>query len=172
MVSSLVAFEKLIDTIRSRTTIVNFTKATKEETKRSLKRIVPGEKLKINDEDIEKIIKLSRGSFRDAVKLLEQYSKDNKFLDGLQADSSDLLMTILKKDVDKSIEIIKKSSNIENLTDDLLDKLHKLLIESQNTEIIPLMEFILTSKDLVKYSPIEELPLELAIIKWVHSKNG
>lgn len=164
--------EKLIDTIRSRTTIVNFTKATKEETKRSLKRIVPGEKLKINDEDIEKIIKLSRGSFRDAVKLLEQYSKDNKFLDGLQADSSDLLMTILKKDVDKSIEIIKKSSNIENLTDDLLDKLHKLLIESQNTEIIPLMEFILTSKDLVKYSPIEELPLELAIIKWVHSKNG
>lgn len=159
--------EKLIDTIKSRTTYVEFTKATNEEIKRSLERIIKNEKLKIKTEDVEKIIKMARGSFRDATKALEQYVSDDSFLNNsLEKGSSELVLSMLKKDVDQSLKIIKKSSNIESLSDELLDKLHQILVETKDEKIIPLIELILTSKDMVKYSPIEELPLEIAIIKW------
>lgn len=159
--------EKLIDTIKSRTTLIQFTRATNQEIKRSLERIIKSEKLKIKAEDVERIIKLAKGSFRDAVKALEQYSSDASFLNNsFENGSSDLVLSMLKKDIDKSLEIIKKCSNVENLTDELLDKLHQILIETKDEKIIPLIELILTSKDMVKYSPIAELPLEVSLIKW------
>lgn len=159
--------EKLIETIKSRTTIISFSKATKEELKRSLERIIKKEEIKIKDEELEKIIKLAKGSFRDAVKSLEQFVSDSSFLENSSESlSNELVLSVLKKDIDESLKIIKKSNNVDNLTDELLNNLHKILIETQNNEIIPLIEFILTAKDMVKYSPIEELPLELAIIKW------
>lgn len=159
--------EKLIDTIKSRVTIIEFSKATSEEIMRSLQRIIDKEEIKIKKEEINKLVKLARGSFRDAVKLLEQFTSDDSFLDkGKESDANELVLCVLKKDLDKSLEIVKKSTNIEYLTDELLDKLHQILVETQDKEIIPLVEFILTSKEMVKYSPIEELPLELALIKW------
>ncbi len=159
--------EKLIETIKSRTTIISFSKASKEEIKRSLERIIKAEKIAIKPEDLEKIIKIAKGSFRDAVKSLEQFISDSSFLENnVESESSELVLSVLKKDLNKSLDLIKKSNNVDNLTDELLNNLHKILIETQNNEIIPLIEFILTAKDMVKYSPIEELPLELAIIKW------
>lgn len=158
--------EKLIETIKSRVTIIEFNKATSEEIVRSLERIVKSEKLIINTEQLSKIIKLARGSFRDAVKSLEQFTSDKSFLDNKESNANELVLSILKKDLDKSLEIVKKTTNAIYLTDDLLDKLHQVLIETQDKEIIPLIEFVLTSKEMVKYSPIEELPLELALIKW------
>ena len=159
--------EKLIETIKSRTTIISFSKASKEEIKRSLERIIKKEEIKIKEEELEKIIKLARGSFRDAVKSLEQFMSDSSFLENsIESESNELVLSVLKKDIDKSLDLIRKSNNVDILTDELLNNLHKILIETQNNEIIPLIEFILTAKDMVKYSPIEELPLELAIIKW------
>jgi len=159
--------EKLIETIKSRTTLVSFTKATDEEIKRSLERIIKKEKIKINEKEIEKIIKIAKGSFRDAVKNLEQYISDKSFLISTQdINIVDLVNHLIKKDLNKSIELIKKSNNIENLTDEILDNLHEKLIREENYELIPLIELILASNEMVKYSPIEELPLQIAIIKW------
>lgn len=159
--------EKLIETIKSRTTIISFSKASSEEILRSLQRIVKSEKLIISTEQLNKIIKLAKGSFRDAVKSLEQFMSDSSFLENnIESESNELVLCVLKKDVNKSLDLIRKSNNVGNLTDELLNNLHKILIETQNSEIIPLIEFILTAKDMVKHSPIEELPLELAIIKW------
>ena len=163
--------EKLIETIKSRVTIIEFSKATSEEIMRSLQRIIDKEEIKIKKEEINKIVKLARGSFRDAVKSLEQFTSDDSFLDkDKESDANELVLCILKKDLDKSLAIVKKSSNVVYLTDELLEKLHQILVETQDKQIIPLIEFILTSKEMVKYSPIEELPLELALIKWVNSK--
>lgn len=167
--------EKLIDTIKSRTTLVEFTKATNEEIKRSLERIIKKEKLTIKKDDVEKIIKIAKGSFRDAVKSLEQYFTDESFLNkNLEIDTSEFVENLVKKDLSKLLLEIKKSTNIENLTDEIIDILHKKLLNSQSIELIPLMgtelieliELILASKEMAKYSPIEELPLQIAIIKW------
>ena len=73
--------EKLIETIRSRTTNIAFRKATAEEIVRSLSRAVKGEKMKINEESLNEMAGASGGSFRDAVKILEQLALEKRKLD-------------------------------------------------------------------------------------------
>ncbi len=159
--------EKIIDTIKSRTTTIQFTKASQEEILRCLKRVLKGENVKVTDDELIKIAKLSKGSFRDAVKTLEQFISDASILN-LDNDSevSNLVELIVKKDLEKAIEIIKATGNVDDLTNQIIESLHERIIVEKTKDLIPLIEFILTSKEMVKYSPIEELPLEMAIIKW------
>lgn len=72
--------EKVPDTIVSRCLEIEFKKADFDSIKRSINRIVRGENLKISDEAISSIVKISSGSFRDAAKILEQavYLSQNK----------------------------------------------------------------------------------------------
>lgn len=163
--------EKLIDTIRSRTTLIQFTKATSDETKRSLKRIIDNEKLNVKESELEKIIKISKGSFRDAVKMLEQHSKDESFLQNQSLFDADKLASILlSKDVDKALSevtsAIKNGVSAENLTMELLSILQVKLLNEKTDDLIKLIGLILSVQEYNKVSPIEELPLELAIIKW------
>lgn len=175
--------EKLIDTIKSRTTIINFTKATFEETMRSLQRIIKNEKiskawpsgLKIDEKNIEKIIKMAKGSFRDAVKLLEQYIIDSKFLENQSIfDAETLADTMLSKDADKALTIIKDALingvSVDSITTELLTILQTKLLEDKSEDLIKLIGLILSAQEYNKVTPIEELPLELAVIKY--SKLG
>lgn len=159
--------EKLIETIKSRTTLVSFTKATPEEILRSLKRVIRDEKIKITNDDLNKIVKISKGSFRDAVKNLEQYLSDKSFLiKDINIDLEVFVEALIKKDTKNILKDLKKANNIENLTDQIVNILHQKLLNSESFELIPLIELILESNEMIKVSPIEELPLEIAIIKW------
>ncbi|MEK7473018.1 MAG: DNA polymerase III subunit gamma/tau [Patescibacteria group bacterium] len=159
--------EKLIETIKSRTTSISFTKATDEEIFRSLKRVVKGEKIEITNDDLNKIIKISKGSFRDAVKNLEQYSSDKSFLiKDLNIDLEVFVEALIKKDIKIILADLKKANNIHYLTSEILNILHQKLVNSESLELIPLIELILKSNEMIKVSPIEKLPLEIAIIKW------
>ena len=175
--------EKLIETIKSRTTQVIFTKATIEEIKRALKRVIRGEKLKITKEDLGIIAKMSKGSFRDAVKILEQISVDKKFLKNLKKFDIDNFLEILKKkdlkncliEIDKAI---KDGMSADLIVESILEKLRLELLalsgigttnfNFNKTELVYLIELLITSQENSKISPIEELPLELAIIKWIN----
>ncbi len=64
--------QKLIATIKSRATRVNFTRANSDEIVRSLKKVIRGEKLKVDNGVADIIAQFSDGSFRDAQKILEQ----------------------------------------------------------------------------------------------------
>src|SRR5258708_21875964 len=66
--------EKLPDTVVSRLTRVDFSRATADDIARQLTRVALGEKIKIEKEAIIKISKKADGSFRDAVKILESIS--------------------------------------------------------------------------------------------------
>ena len=70
--------EKLLPTIRSRTVNITFRKANEKEILASLGRIVKAEKIKISDADLETIAQSAGGSFRDAVKALEQFTLEGK----------------------------------------------------------------------------------------------
>ncbi|MBU1499564.1 DNA polymerase III subunit gamma/tau, partial [Patescibacteria group bacterium] len=74
--------KKLPGTIMSRCWQVNFNKASHGEIKRSLTRVVKGEKLKISEEDLGRIARVADGSFRDAVKILEQLAVSGKVISG------------------------------------------------------------------------------------------
>lgn len=167
--------EKLIETIRSRTTLIQFTKATIDEVKRSLQRIIKKEQLDIKNDNLDKIIKIAKGSFRDAVKLLEQYSKDEKFLDTQNVfDADKLANDLLAKDVDTVLSevttAIKNGVSAENITMELLTSLQAKLLNEKSDDLIKLIGLILSVQEYNKVTPIEELPLELAIIKWCNIK--
>jgi DNA polymerase III subunit gamma/tau len=189
--------EKLIDTIRSRTTYIPFRKANPDEIVRSLKRVVTGEKIKIDDGTLAIIAEASDGSFRDGIKILEQLVAEEKeltkefleeFLFSKKAFDSDKFISLLvKKDVKSLIgEIGKlgvKGVAIETFLESLLRKLRKTLlakvgigtdeiVEIDAVGLINLIELLeKASKDSAD-SLIEELPLEIAIIKWCEGSDG
>jgi len=63
---------KVPATIASRCFKINFTRATDEELVRSMQRIVKAEEIKADKQALLEIAKLSDGSFRDGVKILEE----------------------------------------------------------------------------------------------------
>ena len=174
--------EKVIETIRSRATLIQFRKASKSEIVRSLTRIVKEEKLKVTDNDLEIIITASSGSFRDAVKLLERSSSEGSgfLLDEYKGVES-LIDKIEKKDKKLILSDIEKYASTgisaSYITEQILHDLRLKLLGRQNTvmdrdELIHLIELILTSSEQVKYSPVDELPLELAFCKWFTGIDG
>ncbi len=63
---------KVPETIVSRCTSIQFTKATPDEMKRSFKRVIEGEGKSVSDEAVDYLAKAVDGSFRDGVKVLDQ----------------------------------------------------------------------------------------------------
>jgi len=63
--------EKIIPTVLSRLFRVDFHQGTKAEVKRSLQKVITGEKLSVDEKTISAIIEVTEGGFRDAQKFLE-----------------------------------------------------------------------------------------------------
>ena len=166
--------EKLIDTIKSRVTVIPFRKATEDEIKKSLRRVITGEKIKIEEETISEIAKLANGAFRDAVKMLEQFTFEGEgFLKKNQASGiEDFVNFIYKKDLDSCLKYIKSFSEngteVENVIKETIEKVRIDLLEdvAGKKDLIQLVELLIEANKQLIDSPIEELPLEIAIIKW------
>jgi len=189
--------EKLIDTIRSRTTYIPFRKANPTEIVRSLKRVVDAEKIKIDDTALGIIAEASDGSFRDGIKILEQLVSEEKDLskDFLEEflfkkkdfDIQNIVSLLVKKDAKKLIEEIgklgAKGVNIETFIAALLSKLRLMLLakvgvgtgensDLDKNDLIKLIELVSEASNGIGESLIEELPLEIAVIKWCEGGDG
>jgi len=183
--------EKLIGTIQSRTTFIPFRKANPDEIVRSLKRVVAGEKIKADDETLGIIAKASDGSFRDAIKILEQLVAEEKelskeFLEEFlfRSKSFDLdkfVKLLVERNTEKLIKEIgmldSKGVTVENFLEALIKKLRVSLLAKvgvgedeigklSKDELIKLIELMDEALKNIGNFPIEELPLEIAIIKW------
>lgn len=179
--------EKVPTTIRSRTFIINFTKANKDDIISMLKRIAQGENIKIPDNIYKLIAQYSDNSFRDAAKLLEELVIQNIVNDinlvknylGLKKDN--LLSLIEKKDLRATLEWLnnfyQNNGNYKILIEDTLQQLREQLINISFSEqnlkyhftkkqITILMKKLLEAYNLLKISPIESIPLEIAIIEY------
>lgn len=178
--------EKLPKTIQSRLLKINFGKAKINDIVQMLKRICKSENLDYNEDFLKIIANHSDNSFRDAAKILEEVAiqkitsieKLELFL-GISG-KNDLLEIIEKKDVNKVFlwieEFSQNGGNFKNLYEDLLDKLRIQLLIKKGVkieeekeinlsikEITKLIKLLLDSYQLLKASPIESLPLEIAI---------
>ena len=174
--------EKLIDTIRSRTTLIAFRKAGEAEIARSLQRVIKAEKIKITDDEIKKIAQISNGAFRDAIKILEQFASEGAdYLDRFQtSDLGSFIGFLAKKDEKSAISEIEKNVangvSMESFLSTLLSAFHKDILsgegEFSTDELITLSElFIEANRNLID-SPIEELPPEIAVLKWCGKKGN
>lgn len=183
--------EKLIETIRSRTTLIHFKKATEDEIVRSLERIAKGEKIKIEKESLKLISQISKGSFRDATKILEQLVaekislKEKNLKEHLlklsEFDIENFLSLLFSKKTKEAVSEIEKASQkgvlMEDLVENILTKLRIILLgkvgigedlekEIEKEDLINLISLFSESARELKSALIEELPIEIAIIKW------
>ena len=183
--------EKLIGTIRSRTTNINFRKAKKEEIMESLKRVSKGEKIKIDNSSLELIAEKANGSFRDAAKILEQIVtekisfKKEKLEEYLsiskESEIEEFVNYLSEKNVKKLIDIIENvvdsGRSLSEFLENTLELLRKGLLEKvgigevkldflDKKELLILFDLFSDAAENMKSSLIEQLPLEIAVIKW------
>ncbi len=183
--------EKLIDTIRSRTTIIPFRKATQEELMRSLTRVVAGENLSLDEPSLEIIAQAADGTLRDAHKILEQLVSSEVFSakairvflqKGYSGGVNLLLKSVEKKDLSKIIMHIENAANsgvaMKDYTLELLNQLHNsllgkvgvgddLLTSLTQSDLTLLIKSITNSEKYFTGAYIEQIPLELAFIDWL-----
>lgn len=183
--------EKLIPTIRSRTTEILFKKASGEEIARSLSRVAKGEKLKVDKETLQIVANFSDGSFRDAVKTLEQIVSEKRPLEKEKIeeylfqkrvfDIDGFLKILAKKDTKAALldieRIVSAGGSIENFTTGLLARLRMALLtklgvaneslsDFSKEELVHLIELFGKAKRDVGQTPIDQLPVEMAVVAW------
>jgi DNA polymerase-3 subunit gamma/tau len=182
--------EKLIATIRSRTTNVNFRKANDDEIARSLTRVAEGEKIKIPEATLHIIAKYAKGSFRDAVKVVEQMMSEGRKFDAVETEEylfkskslgvETLVNCLAEKDIKGALSEIKNAidSGVRaiDLAEELLSRLRKDMLSVvgmgdvttsvPKEDLINLVDLLSDYTAKIKTSIIEELPIELAIIRW------
>jgi len=188
--------EKLPDTIVSRCLRMNFKKATTDEVLRSLKRVVQGEKLKVEKGVLEEIAQSADGSFRDAQKVLDQLAmvkkkiglKETKELLGrIEATAPEKLLRLL---ADRSLKsalleidrIVSLGADLSQYCQDILDRLRLGLLSQAGLadisapkevakfrvpELTDLIRLFSQAANDLKTNPIPQLPLELAVVEWL-----
>ena len=193
---------KVPQTIVSRCTHITFSKATTEELVRSFSRIVKAEKIKIDKEVLQEIAKLSDGSFRDGVKILEELVVEaksgeitKKTLEKTHKTSSldlfiiEFLKNVKERDAKKTLEVIRKISNqgvdIKYFMEKLIEELHENLlakigvegkgeenIDMEISEIKNLVEILGKAYSELRNAVLPELPLELAVIEFCEESSS
>ena len=193
--------EKLIGTIRSRTTNINFRKAKIEEVAESLKRVAKGEKIKIDDVSLKLISEKAGGSFRDAAKIFEQLVTEKILLKKEKIESylnisqdseiEEFIDLLSQKNVKKLLTIIENVSesrgSVGEFLEDIMNFLRKGLLGKveigetkiellDKNDLLTLIDLFTEAQEQFKTSLIEQLPLEIAVIKWCSfeekSKDG
>ncbi|MEK7622326.1 MAG: DNA polymerase III subunit gamma/tau [Patescibacteria group bacterium] len=184
--------QKLPGTIISRCFQVKFTKANQAEVVRSLQRVVDGEKLKLSEEDLKKIAQAGGGSFRDAVKILEQLAGKNENISSERVsevldrgtssdDLSKWLELIYNGEVEKALLWLNLSLNegaeVMGLILKAVEKLRQIFLQQlgigeagEETVKFPdqirlklVLGKLMQAGREVKGAVVESLPLELAI---------
>lgn len=187
---------KLPSTIVSRTFQVLFEKPTDEELVESLKRIVKGEELEIEDGVLLQIAKNSDGAFRDGAKHLEELvlsSHGSKITQnlfdqtfkthGVKEEIYLLLEAYSKRNAKDALEAIARMANsgvdFKAVFERLVDHLRGLLMMRNGIisyekdikgleiqDIKNLLDQVNEAYSEMKFSVIPQLPLELVTVKF------
>jgi len=179
---------KVPATIKSRCMNLVFNKAGRDEIVNALKRIIDKEHLKFDDEALDLIIRYADGSFRDAVKILEQVSLGQEKI-SLNAVKSALTVSdvsqiqefislLISKDRVGSmkfyLELMARGADPRSLVAECLfyleEKITKTVLGNDNdnidiekmTNIVSLMHEAYLD---IKISPVPALPIEIMLLK-------
>lgn len=178
---------KIPDTIVSRSTKLDFRKATQQELLDSLQFVAKAEKVKYDQEALQELAARADGSFRDAVKLLELVAQSGTVsLDSVSAALGqsanelikELVTEVMNKDAQRVSQLISelREKNIQEayFYKSLFSKLHQSLMQDLGAEAgepmvkAKVARFLLQellAGDLQQYSPVPFLPLELKLLE-------
>ncbi len=180
--------DKLPKTIISRCHIINFGKANKTDIIRMLNRLTQKENIKVDKKLLELVAEHSDNSFRDAAKILEEltiqqkldFEAGKKFLGLSKKNFLDVLNKKNIKDVLAWIEEFSQNNgNFKTLIEETLNDLRILLLknnglvieetpvtEFNQKELVELIKLLTEAYQNLKITPIESLPLEIAVIEF------
>lgn len=183
--------EKLLDTIKSRTTLIQFRRATIPEISDKLEKVAVGENVQYERKGLEKLAELGDGAFRDSVKLIEQVLMNGRdlteksideFLQSIGSQNTQkILDAIAKRDLQDALLKIEEAVNFgassKFMVDSILKLLHSALLSKNGLpgndiktlsqgEIAHLSELINKNIYTFRDSPIPQLGLEIAILEF------
>jgi len=185
---------KVPETIVSRCQRFDFKRIKKEEMIKRLKEITKSEKMKIDDEVLEQVVRHSTGCARDAESLLGQLMAlgekhitvelaslvlpatttvlvetfvNHLFEKNTQACISDL-NTFIEQGIDLKMFI---EDVIANLRDRMFDQLSKTVPESDVSFTRQALTSLLEAKTKIRSEHLPQLPIELAIVELCESDH-
>ncbi len=186
--------EKVPKTIVSRCVKVNFGKAKKEDIVEMLKRILKNEKKEYDRSVLNLIATHAEDSFRDATKILEELifqkitnkEEAEKFM-GIRGRTN-ILEILESHDAKKCLQWVEEfneaGGDFKNCIEDLLDRLRELLLIKKGAfvdgelktslssqEIVLLIKLLMDAYQSLRYTPIESLPLEIALIEFYNERS-
>ena len=176
--------QKIPATILSRCVRLQFQKAQSSDIHRALERIILKEKLKIDADALSLIVEHADGSYRDAVKNLEQmalsgesitrlnvestlaYSHDSLIREYIETLSSENLENVLKilrilQESGTDVKIFM-SSCLQMLEQDLVAQ---ALSHADVSSLLRIIDRLMNAYGDLRISPIQILPLEIASIE-------
>lgn len=185
---------KVPATIKSRCVEINFHRASLPELQSALKRVSKGEKLDIDDSALKLIAAAADGSFRDAVKLLEQASLQKKkiteasvstFIPSAQYEKIKTFTEMLRiKDAKSALGYVdalhQKGFDLKAFLTFFLQDLEAemlALVTGEGTsewkleDLKVAMRAFTRSYEEIRYSPVPQLPIELAIVECCFEKE-
>lgn len=186
--------EKVPKTIVSRCYAIKFNTASRDDIKSKLNKIIKEEDIKVPEGVVELISQHSEHSFRDAIRLLEELIVQNKLTteeagEYLGIRTKEGLLELLDKNESKEAlqwvdEHVKAGGSIKHLITDLINavrdhlmKLKGVEVESPTSLHLSVQESMVLIKSLqeayasLRITPIESLPLEIALIEFYNYKN-
>jgi DNA polymerase III subunit gamma/tau len=165
--------DKLPDTVVSRCVRVQFSMPSIEEITTKLEQIVKAEEMKITSEGLVKVAQAAKGSFRDAIKILEQVklvgsvdevlqisdsASPAKFVELLESQDTQACLNYVTGFVEEGIA---PKVFIERCVNYLRDA----LLQTHDPKHIHTIRDLETVYDRTKYSSVPQLPLEIFIIE-------
>ena len=189
--------EKLPKTIVSRCQRIAFRRATKKEIVERLKKNCRAERLEFEEEALVQIVKLSEGSFRDAVKILEQVSFSGKItiqevnkIAGISGEykPEEFLRLLAERQTKETLlwlgRAVEAGVSLKILLENLLEILRIIILSEYGVEegqvevnltgeqAKELIDLLTSAYTEMKFAVIPQLPLEMAVIEWSYSAKA
>lgn len=186
--------DKVPKTIQSRCIKVNFGKAKKEDIIEMLKRILKNEKRDFERPILNLIATHAENSFRDATKILEELilqkisnkEEVEKFI-GIRGKTN-ILEILESQDAKKCLQWVEEfneaGGNFKSCIEDLLDRLRELLLVKKGAfindelktslstqEVVLLIKLLMEAYQSLRFTPIESLPLEIALVEFYNKRK-
>lgn len=185
--------EKLPTTIISRCVRIPFGHAEQHDIEHMIDRIAEKENVTLSDEMKTLITTYSDNSFRDASKLFEELVTQDKLTIedaegylGIRAKQN-LLAIMQSGDLKEALtwieEFVENGGNIKRVMEDMLQALKRQLLLKSNVisdqtdlgyslaDITLLMKLLHEAYMNLKLSPIESLPLEIAVVEFYNLRK-
>jgi len=166
--------EKLPETVVSRCTRIQFKRPVIAEIMAKLQLIVKSEKFKISDADLGLVAKAAKGSFRDAIKILEQAILSEKPMAEVlgmleSAEPAKFIKLLRDEDTKGALEFINKmieeGVSPRSFIERCVEELREQLLETMDKSILPMIESLEKAYERSKTSAVPQLPLEIFVIE-------